>query len=72
MGNLEPEKFLPKIVVESWVSVKDNRVRHVMKLEDIIHKKLSCGGSSERMLKSTKMSIFGNKINNHHDEGFIS
>jgi hypothetical protein len=34
-------------------------VGHSMKFEDIIHENLSHGGWCERVLKGTKMSIFG-------------
>jgi hypothetical protein len=40
-GSVEPEQFLPKIVGESWISVRDNRMRHSMRFEDIIHENLS-------------------------------
>jgi hypothetical protein len=59
---------LAKIVGESGVSVRDNRIRHAMKLEDIIHEDSSHCGSCECMLKRTKMSIFGETIEEHHDE----
>jgi hypothetical protein len=59
---------LPKIVGESGVSVRDNRIRHAMKLEDIIHEDLSHCGGCEWVLKSTKMSIFGETIYDHHDD----
>jgi hypothetical protein len=68
LGAMYLENFLPKIAGESGVSVKDNRIRHAMKLEDIIHEYLSHCGSYEWVLKSTKMSIFGETINDHHDE----
>jgi hypothetical protein len=67
LGFLEPGKFLPKIVGESWISVRDNRMSHVLKFEDIIHENLSLCGGGERVLKSTKMSIFGKMIDDHHD-----
>ena len=35
LGALEPEQFLPKIVGESGISIRNNRRRHVMKLEDM-------------------------------------
>jgi hypothetical protein len=37
LGALYLEQFLPKIVGESWVMIRDNRMRHAMKLEDLIH-----------------------------------
>jgi hypothetical protein len=30
LGSLEHKKLFPKIAGESWISVKDNRMRHVM------------------------------------------
>jgi hypothetical protein len=39
-----------------------------MKLEDIIHEFLRHCGGCEWVLKSTKMSIFGETIYNHHDD----
>jgi hypothetical protein len=39
-----------------------------MKLEDIIHEYLSHCGDYEWVLKSTKMSIFGETIDDHHDD----
>jgi hypothetical protein len=59
---------LPKNVGESGVSVRDNRIRHAMKLEDIIHEYLIHFGGCEWVLKSTKMIIFGEAINEHRDE----
>jgi hypothetical protein len=53
LGSLEPEQFLPKIVGESWISVRDNRMRHAMKFEDIIHENLSHCGCGEWVLKRT-------------------
>jgi hypothetical protein len=53
LGSLEPEQFLPKIVGESWISVRDNRMRHAMEFEDIIHKNLSHCGCCEWVLKRT-------------------
>jgi hypothetical protein len=47
LGSLELEQFLPKIVGESWITVKYNRVRHAMKFEYIIHKSLSHCGCGE-------------------------
>jgi hypothetical protein len=72
LGSLELKQFLPKIVGESWISVNDNRMRHAMKFEYIIHKKLSHCGCGEWVLKSTKLSIFGKTINYHHDDRLIS
>ena len=67
LGFLELEQFFPKIVGESGVSVRDNRIRHAMKLEYIIHEYMRHFGSCEWVLKSTKMSIFGETIDYHHD-----
>jgi hypothetical protein len=53
LGSLEPEQFLPKIAGESGIFVRDNRMRHAMKLEDIIHENLSHYGCSEWVLKRT-------------------
>jgi hypothetical protein len=39
-----------------------------MKLEDIIHEDLSNCGNYEWVLKSTKMNIFGETIEDHHDD----
>jgi hypothetical protein len=64
---LESEQLLLESVGESGITVRNNKMMHAMEFEDIIHKKLSCGGSSERMLKSTKMSIFGKTIHCYHD-----
>jgi hypothetical protein len=68
LGSLYPEQFLPKIVGESGISIRDNRIRNAMKLEDIIHEYLSHCGCGEWVLKRKKMSIFGNMINDHHDD----
>jgi hypothetical protein len=59
---------LPKISSESGVYVRDNRIRHAMKLEDIIHEYLSHYGGCEWVFKRTKMRIFGETIYDHHDE----
>jgi hypothetical protein len=59
---------LPKIVVESWATIKNNRMWHAMKLENMIHEKFSHNGCCKWVLKSTKMSILGKMIKYHHDE----
>jgi hypothetical protein len=67
----EPKFVIMKslyILGESGIYVIDNRMRHAMKIEDIIHENLSHCGCGEWVLKSTKMSIFGNTINYHHDD----
>jgi hypothetical protein len=53
---------------ESWVVIKNNRVWHVMNLEDLIHENLSHHGCYKWVLKSMEMSILGKVINNHHDD----
>jgi hypothetical protein len=53
LGALEMEQFFPKIVGKSGISVRDNRMRHAMKLEDIIHENLSHCGCCEWVLEST-------------------
>jgi hypothetical protein len=68
LGSLEPKQFLPKIVGENWITVEDNRVRHAMEFEDIIHKNLIHCGCDEWVLKSTEMSIFGKTIYYNHDD----
>jgi hypothetical protein len=59
---------LPKIAGESGISIKNNRMRYAMNLEDIIHEKLSHSGSVKWVSKSLEMSIFGKTINYHHDD----
>jgi hypothetical protein len=71
-GALYLEQFLPKNACESWVTIRNNRVQHAMKLEDLIHETLSHRGCCKRVLKGEKVSILGNAINNHHDDRFIS
>jgi hypothetical protein len=66
------EQFLPKIACESWVAIRNIRVWHAMKLEDLIHEYLSHRGCCKWVLKGAEMSILGKAINNHHDDGFIS
>ena len=68
LGSLEPEHLLPKYFFESWISVRDNRMRHAMKLEDMIHENLIHNGDGERVLKRTEMIIFGKMIYYHHDD----
>jgi hypothetical protein len=53
-GAMYLEQFLPNISGESGVSVRDNRIRHEMNLEDIIHEYLIHCGSCEWMLKIKK------------------
>jgi hypothetical protein len=67
-GALYLEKFLPKIASESWVAIRNNRVWHAMKLEDLIHENLSHHGCCKWVLKGIEMSILGKAINNHHDD----
>jgi hypothetical protein len=67
-GSLEPKQLFLKIVGESGISVRDNRMRHAMKLEYIICETLSHYGCSEWVLKRKKMSIFGKTINYQHDD----
>ena len=66
------EQLLPKIACESWVAIRNNRVYHAMKLEDLIHEYLSHRGCCKRVLKGAEMSVLGKVINNHHDDRFIS
>jgi hypothetical protein len=68
LSALETKQLLPKISSKSGVSVRDNRMRHAMKLEDIIHEILSHCGFCEWVLENTEMSIFGKMINYHHDD----
>jgi hypothetical protein len=58
LGALYLEQLLPKIDGESGVSIRDNRIRHAMKLEYIIYEYLSHCGGYERVLKSTKQDIW--------------
>jgi hypothetical protein len=53
LGSLEVEHFLPKIARKSGILFRDNRMRHEMNLEDIIHENLSHCGGCEWVLKST-------------------
>jgi len=68
LGSLEMKRLFPKIDGKSGISVRDNIMRHAMNLEDIINKTLSHYGCCEWVLESTKMSIFVNTINYHHDD----
>jgi hypothetical protein len=68
LGALETEQFLPKIVGKSGISVRDNRMRHAMNLEDIIHENLIHSRCFEWVLERIEMSIFGKIINYHHDD----
>jgi hypothetical protein len=66
------EQFLLEIACEIWVVIINNRVRHAMNLEDLIHEDLGHRGCCKWVLKGEEMSILGKAINNHHDDGFIS
>jgi hypothetical protein len=66
LGALELKQFLPKIACEIWVTIRNNRVRHAMKLEDLVHENLSHRGCSKWVLKSAEMRILGKAIHNHH------
>ena len=68
LGSLESRQLFLKIASESWISVRDNRMRHAMMFEDIIHENMSHCGFGQCVLKSTEMSIFGKTINCHHDD----
>jgi hypothetical protein len=68
LGSLYLEWLLPKIVGGSWVMIKNNRMWHAMKLEDLIHENLSHCGCCKWVLKSAEMRILGKAINNHHDD----
>jgi hypothetical protein len=59
---------LPKIVGESGISIRNNRMRHTMKLKDMIHEQLSHNACGKWVLKSIEMSILGKMINDHRDE----
>jgi hypothetical protein len=50
-GALYLEQFLPKIACESWVVIRNNRVWHAMKLEDVIHEDLSHHGCCKWVFK---------------------
>jgi hypothetical protein len=41
LGASKLEQFFPEIVGEGWVMIKNNRMRHAMNLEDLIHENLS-------------------------------
>jgi len=45
---------------------RNNRVRHAMKLEDLVHENLSHCGCSKWVVKSEKMRILGKAIHHHH------
>jgi hypothetical protein len=51
--SLEHEQFLPNIASESWILVRDNRMRNSMEFEYIIHKNISHFGCDEWVLNST-------------------
>jgi hypothetical protein len=53
LGFLNPEQFLLKNVGESWITVGDNKVRHAMEFENIIHKHLMQCGCGEWVLRRT-------------------
>jgi hypothetical protein len=61
-----------KVVGESWITVRDNRVGHSMKFEYIIHENLSHYGCCEWVLEGTKMIIFGKAIYYNHDDIFVA
>ena len=65
---LDMEQLFPNISSKSGISVKDNRMRHDMSLEYIIHENLSHIGGGKYVLKRIEMSRFGKTINNHHDD----
>jgi hypothetical protein len=71
LGALYLKPFLPKIVGEIGVTIINNKMRHVVKLEDLIRENLGLNGGCKWVLKSTEMSILGKTINNHHDDFFI-
>jgi hypothetical protein len=48
--------------------VGDNRMRHAMEFEDIIHKTLSHCGCNEQVLKRVKMIMIGNNIYYNQDD----
>jgi hypothetical protein len=68
LGALDMEQFLQKIIGKSGISVINNRMRHAMKHEYIIHENLSNCGGYEWVLEIAKISIFGKNINYHHYE----
>jgi hypothetical protein len=53
LGALYPEQFLPKVTGESGISIKNYRMRYAMKLEEMIHEKLSHIGGGKWVFKST-------------------
>jgi hypothetical protein len=57
---------LPKIVGESGISIRNNKMRHNMKLEDMIHENLIHNAGGKWVLKSKKMRILGKTSNYHH------
>jgi hypothetical protein len=68
LGALKLEHFLQNIAGESWVAIRNNRMWHAMKLEDLIHEKFSHSGCCKWVLKRKKMSILGKVIDYHHDD----
>jgi hypothetical protein len=53
LGALWPEHLLPNIAGESGISIRNNRMRHAMKLEDMIHEYLSHSGCGKWVLNNT-------------------
>jgi hypothetical protein len=68
LGSLYLEHFLPKIAGENGISMKNNRRRNSMNLEDMIHENLTHNGGGKWVCKRTNMSILGMTINEHHDD----
>jgi hypothetical protein len=53
LGCLELEQFLPNVVGKIWIMVGDNKVRHAMEFEFIIHENFSHYVCGECVLEET-------------------
>jgi len=61
------EEFLPKGTNKYCVSIRDNGVWETIKLDNVIHEKLSYGRCCVWMFNCLKMSKFGKSIHYYHD-----
>jgi hypothetical protein len=51
LGSMESDHFLLESDGKILITVRNNKMRHVVEIEDVIHKTLSHSGCCERELK---------------------
>jgi hypothetical protein len=67
LSDLKFEEILPELTRECVIHVRHYGCRHFMQLKNMINEDMGEHGWGELVYESTKVSIFGDPINNHND-----